>query len=97
MGVVSSDDTTTTEWAAPRIGYLLTAALAGQRYSEASAMWKRLDEPSPAEVITPLGAQARLAVAEAGIPLVVDVSKLADTICSEALTAAWLAYAGAPR
>jgi len=85
---------TTAQPPAPRIGYLLTAALAGRRYDEASSMWKQLDEPSQAEVITALGLQARLAVEEAGIPLGVDFSKLADEICVEALMAAQLAYDG---
>jgi hypothetical protein len=58
-------------------------------------MWRQLDEPSQAEVITALGVQARLAVEEAGIPpLGVDFTTLADTICAEALTAAQLAYEG---
>jgi hypothetical protein len=83
------------ESAAPRIGYLLTAARAGRRYDEASSMWKQLDELSQAEVITELGVQARIAVEEAGIPSFgVDFTTLADTICAEALTAAQRAYEG---
>ncbi len=85
---------TAAEWAAPRIGYLLTAALAGRRYDEASSMWRQLDELSQAQVITALGVQARLAVQEAGIPLGVDFTRLADTICADALPAAQLAYEG---
>jgi hypothetical protein len=85
---------TAAEPTAPRIGYLLTAALAGRRYDEASTMWRQLTESSQAEVITALGAQARLAVEEAGVPLGVDFTKLADTICAEALTAARRAYEG---
>lgn len=85
---------TTTLWVAPRIGYLLTAALAGERYGEAAAMWAELDEPTQSDVIMALGAQARLAVAEAGIPLEIDFSGLADASCSEALGAAQTAYAG---
>jgi len=84
-----------TRWAAPRIGYLLTAAMAGQRYDEASAAWRELDEATQSDVITALGAQARLAVAEAGIPLQIDFSGLADTSCTEARTAAETAYEGA--
>lgn len=57
-------------------------------------MWRQLTESSQAEVITALGAQARRAVQEAGIPLGVDFTKLAGTICAEALTAARLAYEG---
>jgi hypothetical protein len=85
---------TTAESAAPRIGYLLTAALAGRRYDEASRMWRQLDESSQAQVIKALGVQARLAVQEAGIPLGVDFTKLADMICIDALPAAQLAYEG---
>ncbi len=85
---------TTTLWAAPRIGYLLTAALAGGRYDAAAAMWRELDEPTQSDVITALGAQARLAVREAGIPLHIDFSGLADASCSEALGAAQSAYEG---
>jgi hypothetical protein len=80
---------------APRIGYLLTAALAGRRYSEASGMWRELDEPTQSDVITALGAQARVAVAEAGVPLQVDFTGLADSRCPETLVAAKSAYEGA--
>ena len=86
--------TTTTRWAAPRIGYLLTAAMAGRRYGEASGMWGGLDETTQSDVITALGAQARLAVAEAGVPLQVDFTSLADSRCPEALAAAKSAYEG---
>jgi hypothetical protein len=85
---------TATRWAAPRIGYLLTAALAGRRYGEASGMWRDLDESAQSDVITALGAQARLAVAEAGVPLQVDFTGLADPGCPEALAAARSAYEG---
>jgi hypothetical protein len=76
--------TTTATWAAPRVGYLLTAAMAGRRYAEAAGMWRELDEPAQSDVITALAAQARLAVAEAGVPLQVDFSGLADAHCPEA-------------
>jgi hypothetical protein len=85
---------TTTLWVAPSIGYLLTAAMAGQRYDEAAAMWRDLDEHTQSDVITALGAQARLAVQEAGIPLQIDFTGLADANCTEALTAAQSAYEG---
>jgi hypothetical protein len=85
---------TTAEWAAPRIGYLLTAALAGRRYDEASSIWRQLDESSQTQVITALGVQARLAVQEAGLPPGVDFTKLADTICADAQIVAQLAYEG---
>lgn len=88
--------TTATQCAPPRIGYLLTAALAGQRYDEACAMWRQLDEPTQGEVIAELGAQARLAVQETGIPLWVDFSQLADSQCTEARTAAQAAFEGTP-
>jgi hypothetical protein len=88
---------TTTLWVAPRIGYLLTAAMAGQRYDEAAAMWRELDEPTQTDVITALGAQARLAVKEAGIPLQIDFSGLADASCTEAFSAAQSAYEGSGR
>jgi len=68
--------------------------MAGRRYEEAAGMWRELDEATQSDVITALGAQARLAVAEAGVPLHVDFSGLADARCPEALTAAQLAYAG---
>ena len=80
---------------APRIGYLLTAAMAGRRYSEASGMWRELDELTQSDVITALGAQARDAVAEAGVPLQIDFTGLADSRCPEALVAAKSAYEGA--
>jgi hypothetical protein len=82
------------ELAAASIGYLLTAALAGQRYDEASGLWKDLGVSAQAEVIAALGAQARVAVQEAGVPLAVDFTRLADTVCAEALTAARMAYEG---
>ena len=80
---------------APRIGYLLTAAMAGRRYSEASGMWRELDEPTQSDVITALGAQARVAVADAGVPLQIDFTGLADSRCPETLVAAQSAYEGA--
>ena len=84
----------TTRWEAPRIGYLLTSALAGQRYDEASAAWRELDESAQCEVIIALAAQARLAVREAGIPLQIDFTGLADPRCAEARPAAEGAYRG---
>lgn len=80
--------------AAPRIGYLLTAAMAGRRYGEACDMWRELDEPAQAEVISALSAQARLAVAEAGVPLRIDFTGLADSRCPGAPAAAQSAYEG---
>lgn len=84
--------------AAPRIGYLLTAAMAGRRYSEASDMWSELDEAAQSDVIAALGAQARsavrAAVAEAGIPLEIDFTGLADSRCPDAPSAAKSAYEG---
>jgi hypothetical protein len=79
---------------APRIGYLLTAALAGRRYVEAYGLWRELDDHAQGEVISALGAQARLAVTEAGVPLQIDFTGLADPRCPEALTAARSAYEG---
>ena len=84
----------TTRWAAPRIGYLLTAAMAGRRYDEASGLWRELDDSTQSDVINALGAQARLAVAEAGVPLQIDFTGLADSRCPEALTAARSSYEG---
>jgi hypothetical protein len=86
--------TLTAQWTAPRIGYLLTAAMAGRRYGEASGMWSRLDETTQWDVITALGAQARLAVAEAGVPLEIDFTGLADSRCPGVLAAAKSAYEG---
>ena len=85
----------TARWVAPRIGYLLTAAMAGHRYSEASGMWRELDEPAQSDVITALGVQARFAVAKAGVPLQIDFTSLADSRCTETLAAARTAYEGA--
>ncbi len=85
----------TARWAAPRTGYLLTAAMAGHRYSEASGMWRELDEPAQSDVITALGAQARVAVAEAGVPLQIDFTSLADSRCTGTLAAAQTAYEAA--
>jgi hypothetical protein len=85
---------TAIRWDAPRIGYLLTSALAGQRYQEAEATWRELDESAQADVISALAAQARRAVAEAGIPLQIDFTGLADTSCTEARTVAEAAYLG---
>lgn len=86
--------TVTTVSAGPRIGYLLTAAFAGRRYSAAADMWNDLDEATQADVIVALGGQARLAVAEAGVPLQVDFTSLADARCPEAQAATESAYAG---
>ena len=80
--------------AAPRIGYLLTAAMAGRRYNEASGMWRGLDEPAQSEVISALVAQARVAVEEAGVPLQIDFTGLTDSRCPETLVAARSAYEG---
>jgi len=80
---------------APRIGYLLTAAMAGRRYEEACGMWRELDEPAQSDVIAALGVQARVAVAEAGVPLQIDFTNLADSRCPETLAAAQTAYEGA--
>jgi hypothetical protein len=85
----------TAAWAASRIGYLLTAAMAGRRYNEASGLWRELDEPAQFDVIAALGAQARIAVAEAGIPLQIDFTSLADSRCAGTLAAAQTAYEGA--
>jgi hypothetical protein len=80
---------------APRIGYLLTAAMAGRRYSEASGLWRELDDLTQSDVITALGDQARVAVAEAGVPLQIDFTGLAESRCPGTLDAARSAYEGA--
>jgi hypothetical protein len=85
----------TASFAAPGIGYLLTAALAGRRYVEAHGLWRELDDPTQSDVISALGEQARLAVAEAGVPLQIDFAGLADRRCPEAIDAARSAYEGA--
>ena len=85
---------TTTRRDAARTGYLLTSAMAGRRYDEASATWRALDEAAQGAVIIALAAQARLAVREAGIPLQIDFAGLADTSCTEARPAAESAYQG---
>ena len=85
---------TTNGWDARRIGYLLTSAMAGRRYDEASATWRKLDESAQRDVIIALAAQARLAVREAGIPLQIDFTGLATTSCAEARPAAEAAYEG---
>src|ERR1700722_7137903 len=69
--------------------------MAGRRYDEASAIWRQLDELAQCDVITALASQARLAVQEAGIPLQIDFTGLADTSCTEARTVAETAYEGA--
>jgi hypothetical protein len=69
--------------------------MAGRRYAEAAGMWRELDEAAQFDVITALGAQARTAVAEAGVPLRVDFTGLANSRCPEALTSAESAYEGA--
>lgn len=79
---------------APRIGYLLTAAMAGRRYREACGLWRELDESVQSDVITALGAQARLAVAEAGVPLRIDFTGLADSRCPGTASAVKTAYEG---
>jgi hypothetical protein len=83
-----------TRWEAPRIGYLLTAAMAGRRYDEASSLWRELDESTQCEVISALSSQARMAVQEAGIPLQIDFTGLADTSCTEARAVAEAVYEG---
>jgi hypothetical protein len=85
---------TATRCDAARIGYLLTSAMAGRRYDEAAATWRELEEPAQGDVIAALASQARLAVQEAGIPLQIDFTGLADTSCTEARTAAQAAYEG---
>lgn len=86
---------TTTEVTAASIGYLLTAALAGQRHDEAAGLWRELGDCAQAEVIMALGVQARVAVQEAGVPpRSVDFTGLAGVICAEALTAVRTAYEG---
>ena len=85
---------TTTRWEAPRIGYLLTSAMAGQRYDEASATWRELDESAQCDVITRAGGAGPAGRQEAGIPLQIDFTGLADTSCTEARPAAEAAYAG---
>ena len=85
---------TATRWNAPRVGYLLTSAMAGRRYDEAAATWRELDEPAQGDVIAALASQARQAVQEAGIPLQIDFTGLADTSCTEARAAAEAAYEG---
>jgi hypothetical protein len=85
---------TATRWDAPRIGYLLTSAMAGRRYDEAAGTWRELDEPAQGDVIAALALQARQAVQEAGIPLRIDFTGLADTSCTEARAAAQAAYEG---
>ncbi len=85
----------TARWAALRIGYLLTAALAGHRDSEACGMWRALDEAAQSDGITALGVKARVAVAGARVPLQIDFTSLADSRCTEALAAAQTAYEGA--
>jgi hypothetical protein len=85
---------TATRWDAPRIGYLLTSAMAGRRYDEAAGTWRELDEPAQGDVIAALASQARQAVQEAGIPLRIDFTGLADTSCTEARAAAQAAYEG---
>jgi hypothetical protein len=87
--------TMTTRLTAPRIGYLLTAAMAGQRYGEAADMWRELDEYTQLEVIGALSTQARRAVTEAGVPLQIDFTGLTDPRCPEVVTAARSAYEGA--
>ena len=57
----------TTRWKAPRIGYLLTLALAGQRYDEASATWRELVASALAEI------QPRAEVAAGMPPSYVDL------------------------
>jgi hypothetical protein len=69
--------------------------MAGRRYDEASATWRELDESAQCDVIIALASQARLAVREAGIPLQIDFTGLADTSCTEARAAAEAAYDGA--
>jgi hypothetical protein len=85
---------TTTRREASRIGYLLTSAMAGRRFVEASATWRALDESAQCDVIIALASQARLAVQEAGVPLQIDFAGLADTSCTEARAAAEAAYLG---
>jgi hypothetical protein len=41
---------TTARWDARRIGYLLTSAMAGRRYDEASATWRELVASALAEI-----------------------------------------------
>jgi hypothetical protein len=54
-------------WQAPRTAYLLTAAVAAGDEAAADALWNGLDDDATeADVLTALGAQARLAAQQRG-------------------------------
>jgi hypothetical protein len=55
-------------WQAPRTGYLLTAAVAAANVAEADQLWDELDHDAQVDVLTALGAQARLAVSTSLAP-----------------------------
>ena len=86
--------TTMTRWEAPRIGYLLTAAMAGHGTTRRPPCGGNSTNPPSATSSARSRAQARLAVQEAGIPLQIDFTGLADTSCTEARAAAETVYQG---
>ena len=90
----------TRTWAAPRVAYLLTAAMADNTQQvgaivpsdDMSAEWNGYDEVEQQDILAALGAQTRLALRmlheKLGIEIEMDWNSTAQVVCSEALTAA---------
>jgi len=90
----------TRTWAAPRVAYLLTAAMADNTgqvgaivpSDDMSAEWSGYDEIEQQDILAALGAQTRLALRmlhdKLGVEIEMDWKSTAQVVCSEALTAA---------
>lgn len=79
-------------WQAPRTAYLLTAATAENDGEGGDAIWAALDDRGQADVLTALGAQARLAIRDALAQLgetslgnMGSLARVGMEICAEAM------------
>lgn len=90
----------TRTWDAPRVAYLLTAAMADHTEQvgaimpgdDMSAEWGSYDEREQQDILAALGAQTRLALRmlhdKLGMEIEMDWDSTARVVCSEALAAA---------
>jgi hypothetical protein len=87
-------------WGAPRVAYLLTAAMADDTQAagaivpgaEMSAEWASYDASAQQDILTALGAQTRLALKmlrdKLGVEIEMDTEPASRAVCSEALVLA---------
>jgi hypothetical protein len=87
-------------WDAPRVAYLLTAAMADTAQAagaivpgaDMSAAWAGYDASAQQDILTALGAQTRLALKmlydKLGVEIEMDTEPAARAVCSEALVSA---------